>query len=59
MPMPWSAISNCRAALSGTMRTLGASGNARAGLVRASNRRRSVASAALATSSRRNISRSE
>ena len=59
MPMPGSAMVRVRASLSGTMRTEASGGKARLGTVRAVKRRRSMASAALATSSRRKISRSE
>ena len=58
MPMPGSETVSVRAALSGTTRTFASAGSVRSGLVRASKRRRSTASAALATSSRKKISRS-
>ena len=59
MPMPSSPSSSVRASLSGTSRIFASAGGASAALVKASNRRRSIASAALATSSRKKISRSE
>ena len=59
MPIPSSAMVSVRAGLSGVMRMAGGLAEANAALVNASKRRRSVASAALATSSRRKISRSE
>ncbi len=59
MPIPSSVIVSVRASLSGTTRTWAASGEPSVASVSASKRRRSVASAALATSSRRKISRSE
>ena len=59
MPMPGSDRVSVRASLSGTMRTEASGGSARSAWVRAAKRRRSIASAALATSSRRKISRSE
>ena len=59
MPMPGSEMVSVRAALSGTIRTLASAGRPSVLSVSASKRRRSTASAALATSSRRKISRSE
>ena len=59
MPMPASETVSVRAGLSGVIRTFASAGSALAAEVSASNRRRSIASAALATSSRRKISRSE
>ena len=59
MPMPGSEIVSVRASFSGTMRTAASGGSARSDWVRAANLRRSIASAAFATNSRRKISRSE